>query len=286
MSALVVERSDRQKEYSALRDTVAALEKRVLPQLEMVQSLNNQMREVEISVAANVKESHKASAQEIQQKMEGHAAEMSAIAANVKESHKASEQEIQQKMEGHAAEMSAMLEKERSALVAQVGGYEHMLESFKTEVKEMLVEQTGHARHACDEVQSTLTGQIQRETAMREAQHSTLLDHCTAQKSAIDARADMLDAAMRAVEEGCRDELASMQARHVEAWTCTLREQGDFLQAKIKEERTMRDMQGAALEKRMEFFGRVYKEIWQVFLQTGAPPTQFESCNSIPARGP
>jgi len=257
MSALAVERSDRQKEYCALRDTVAALEKDVLPQLEMVQSLNNQMREVESSVGTKVKESHKAS-----------------------------EQEIQRKMEGHAAEVSAMMEKERSALVARVGEYEHMFESLKTNVKEMLVEQTGHARHACDEVQSTLTGQIQRETTKREAQHSTLLDHYTAQKSAMDARADKLDAAMRAFEQGSRDELASMQARHVEAWTRTLREQGDFLQAKIKEESSIRDTQGAALEERMEFFGRFYKEIWQVFLQTGSPPMQFESCNSSPLRGP
>jgi len=232
LAELDVERSDRQQACAALKDKIAALEKHVLPHAEEVPVLRNRLWEVESSVAAKFKESYQLSEQEIADRVSA-----------------------QHKLERRIADLSAFVEKEHSARAAQAEESEQSLQSFKVKVTGMVVEQADLSRQAREEMQSSLKGQVERETTMREVQTATLLDHCNENRSAIEARADKADAALRALEQRCRDDLATevqniqaVHSQHADAWSRSLREQGDFLQAKIVEERNAREAQCSRME--------------------------------------
>jgi len=270
LSVFDMERLDRQQSYSALRDKITALDKDVLPLSEDVPALRSRLCEVEKSMAMNMMESQTASAQETADRLSA-----------------------QHALEGRVNELSALVEKEQLARVRLTEDCERLLQNVRDKVKGMIVEQADVSRHAREELQSLLTSEIKQETAIREAQNASLLDRCTGHRSAMDARADTLDAAMRQLEQRYKVEFASMCSQQRDAWTRGLREQEDLLLAKIIEERGRRELQGAALEEHIDFFGRFYKEISQVFQKTGSYPRIFEprkaesaALGSCPSRAP
>lgn len=268
LAILESERIERHQAHNALKEKVTSLQKDLAPHKEDIPAIKSRLQEFEGIIATKLREATKAFERELIER---------------------GAQQV--KLERRITELSAVSEKEYAARASQVEEYEQMLKNFRTKMKSTLDAQAEQGRQAREELLHTLTEQLERETAMREAQSATLIDQWGAHKTTFDSRVEALEGSLRTIEQRHRDErnaetqdLEAALQRHSEVVGKQLRDQAELLQAKLTEERASREAQGANLEEHIEFLDRFLQDVRNVFMQTGSRSRQLavrKTSNSV-----
>jgi len=254
VSRLDNERAEREQAHNALNQKLANLQKELAPQREEMPALRTRLQDLEALLNSRLKDNQKNVERELQERIVA-----------------------QQKLERRVMDLQAVAEKEAAARLQQSEEFEQVLKNHRTKMKTLVGEQAEFSRQAREDLQSRLSDQLERETAMREAQRLDLMDQWNGCRSSLESRVDSFEGTLRTLEQQIRDEgTASMQAleatrlRQTEGLARQMRELGESFQAKIKEEREAREAQDNSLEEHMSFMDNFLQDVRQVFLQTGS----------------
>lgn len=247
-------RADFLQANGLLKDKLTAFQKEMAPFREEIPPLKSRLQELETSTTARLKESLKGIERELSDRAT-----------------------VQQKIERRLTEMSAAAEKEQAARHAMVEDVDTQLKSFRTKVKGLVTEQTEAARLAREELHSQLLDNVERETAMREAQVATLTDQWNTHKTSVDVRIDALEEGVRNVEQRTRDERSNVEQeveaahqRQAEAVSRQVREMSEAVQGQIEKERGQREQQLAAAEEHIERVDSFIQDLREVFVSKGS----------------
>mmetsp|Transcript_8217 Transcript_8217/g.29977 ORF Transcript_8217/g.29977 Transcript_8217/m.29977 type:complete len:687 (-) Transcript_8217:87-2147(-) len=254
VSRLDNERAEREQAHNALNQKLANLQKELAPQREEMPALRTRLQDLEALLNSRLKDNQKNIERELQERIVA-----------------------QQKLERRVMDLQAVAEKEAAARLQQSEEFEQVLKNHRTKMKTLVGEQAEFSRQAREDLQTRLSDQLERETAMREAQRLDLMDQWTGCRSSLESRVDSFEGTLRTLEQQIRDEgTASMQAqeamrlRQTDGLARQMRELGESFQAKLKEEREAREAQDNSLEEHMSFMDSFLQDVRQVFLQTGS----------------
>jgi len=268
LARLETERTEREQALSIVSQRVANLQKEFAPYKEEMPTLRSRLQDAEGVLSSKLKDSQK--------NLDRDLAERAAA---------------QQKLERRVNELQANSEKEMTARAQQAEEYEQALKTHRTKMKSLVGEQAELARLAREELQARLVEQLERETAMREAQRLDILDQWANSKATFEAKSEALETSLRTIEEQLREERAAetqaLEAacqRQSEAVARQLKDRTEQLEVRLTQEREARETQGASLEEHMAFLDSFLQDVRQVFLQTSTRSRSFVSRKSSTTR--
>mmetsp|Transcript_8219 Transcript_8219/g.29995 ORF Transcript_8219/g.29995 Transcript_8219/m.29995 type:complete len:597 (-) Transcript_8219:52-1842(-) len=219
VSRLDNERAEREQAHNALNQKLANLQKELAPQREEMPALRTRLQDLEALLNSRLKDNQKNIERELQERIVA-----------------------QQKLERRVMDLQAVAEKEAAARLQQSEEFEQVLKNHRTKMKTLVGEQAEFSRQAREDLQTRLSDQLERETAMREAQRLDLMDQWTGCRSSLESRVDSFEGTLRTLEQQIRDEgTASMQAleatrvRQTDGLARQMRELGESFQVEEEE---------------------------------------------------
>eukprot|EP00927_Polykrikos_kofoidii_P055667 TRINITY_DN4988_c0_g1_i1.p1 TRINITY_DN4988_c0_g1~~TRINITY_DN4988_c0_g1_i1.p1 ORF type:complete len:552 (+),score=103.71 TRINITY_DN4988_c0_g1_i1:128-1783(+) len=165
--------------------------------------------------------------------------------------------------------------------------FEQMLKTERTKLMNLITQKAAFARLDCENMQKTLTEQIEKEASDRGSHAESLAGQIARFRASINDRLSICETECQSVDQkyhAMQNEVHEFDMRqrkledqlHGMLRTCVAE-----LQTAIAEERTCRENADNDLEERMEYLGDIHDKVRETFVQKG--PRSMRLSNSVPS---